>query len=1073
MLLRKIFSIFLVLSFLTPTLITTTAATWPDDIIYTTFSETEIPADPAALAYQRFMCGSAGGVHVFQDTVTQQKYALKTWASVGHCISEKLGALLLQKLGVPIPKFCLLKTLPDSFKKINMAKKFLEGNFFCLSEFIEGFHPAEQFITSYLTPYFSAIAFVGCHDYHRGNLIIDENNSIFLIDTGGALLHSVTGKLKKDGKYWLSHEIKELDTFCWGQDSLSFDQCITDDLIRNQLEQILKRAEIVLQTADDFCVKFQYPDREKIMQMLYARLNYAQKYVAPTAQPLSFNLPILNREQYGLEAAQDLFLPPIIGRKRKLSDATDIALYPASKFCASEHMFARIKRQKKLADDLPFPETLASIYPEIQLNPAQIHLIRNRILAKENAHPDDFVVYHGLRSDVWFYYRVLSVLFHTFNETAVQTDVLRSVDLFFQGLPDAQVLGKNSYAPGVQRCLLSGNPTFFSNFSQIASSTFHYFFTNFSYSPPSNPENIFVTMLEFFKVSQNSIKKVMENLAPLQESLKTEGCLLQFFFTENALASTCSISGPMGHPILNKQFEFVTDTVNILTRLRQGNDVHDIEDPSTIEIQFRANLNPIRDQVRVYDYFSSATDHLSAGLDQQIFTALMPIFTPICKELARNIAVYGEHAPRLQQHLRERGDVQPWEYHHALSPICQAYEQNNILEIWHLLQENPHLLGTRYLQNPDKLKWIELENTYVKFLTQITEPQVQILSSFIDHKMAPSDVLSLLMVVIQGIPDIKDRDNVLMYAQQCKTKKMGHVKPLISAISKVPREFRERVIGNAKKCIREKMDGTGIAQIIRRIYTIDPEVCEDILDHAQQCITDQMSGWDVVDLLTTIQEIDPENRAGVISAVYELMSNHDIGGVRGNILELVNNIEVQDRASVIFYAKQCITEKTRAIDIADIVRRIHKIPENCREDVVAWSNTLIAKTKIDGSSIDLMMKEIHKIRPENRSDILELAIQLIVPRMNGEGTAKIIKKIRQIPFDDLDTYEAYVQPKVQLWCRVNGIISGAEISEKIVETMEEMAQMISETEDSSKSGSEDGVEGGSERRSESASDEEG
>lgn len=682
-LLRKTACICVVLSFLISELTTKVAATWLHDIIYTTFSETEIPTNPEGLKYQRFMGGIGGGVHVFQDSITHQKYTLKSWISVGHCVSEKLGALLLQKLGVPIPKFCLFKTLPDCLKYVNMEERFLAGNFFCLSEFIEGPHPSREFSLSYLIPYFSAIAFVGFYDYHQYNLIIGQENLIFLIDTGGSLLHDAKGNLKKQSHYWSADEIKELNAFRFGEFILSFPKYkVTNQLIHDQLRIILPKAGMVLQTADDFCGRCQYSNHVNMLQMLYARLNYAQKWVDPTAQPLYFDMPILS-----------------------------------------------------------------------------------------------------------------------------------------------------------------------------------------------------------------------------------------------------------------------------------------------------------------------------------------------------------------QPHHEEE-----------LSPICQAYEQNNILEIWRLLQKNPHLRKTRYLQNPDTLKWIELENTYVGFLDQATAKQVEVLSLFIDTQMTTSDVQLLLTAAIQDIPDATERENVLMYAQQFKTKTVRKARHVLSAISKIPQELREGVVCYAKKCITEQMDGDHVAQIIRKIHTINPDVRENILHHAQQCITAQMSVWGVEDVLTTIEEIKEENRLNVVSYVREFVSMHLGGEVGGNLLEIIDSVPISERGAIVFYAKQCITEKTRAIDVADIVRRIYKIPVDYRQDIVERTNNLVARTKIDGSSMDMIMKQIYKIPQENRNDILELVIKLIVPRMNGEGVAKIMKTIRRIPLDNLDDYKKYIHPQLQDWCRIHGIVSGFEISEKIEEIR---AQMIIEKEDGS------------------------
>ncbi|MEN8237228.1 MAG: NUDIX domain-containing protein, partial [Pseudomonadota bacterium] len=254
------------------------------------------------LKFVKTLSGGSGGVQVFIDPNGKQ-WTLKSWKNKHHGINECLAGAMYQKAGGHFPNFYLFNDVPECIKQQLGDTKLHRGGLYRLAEFVEGSQPTQEQLTELLAPNFASLALLSAWDIKPENFIITAEGALYLIDSGGALLHRSLGhrkmatraKAAKDDM-WFRHQVSEFASFRQGDTfgARNFAE-ITPENIKLQISQLLTARDQLLQQARDFCQAVRYEDTQELLQFFESRLQHLRFLddffdgkINPKADPFAF-----------------------------------------------------------------------------------------------------------------------------------------------------------------------------------------------------------------------------------------------------------------------------------------------------------------------------------------------------------------------------------------------------------------------------------------------------------------------------------------------------------------------------------------------------------------------------------------------------------------------------------------------------------------------------------------------------------------------------------------------------------------------------------------------------------------
>ena len=230
--------------------------------------------------YQRNLTGGIGGVHLFEGS--GQRFLVKCSKDFPHMREEIMADVLYNALSVPVPKFFVMNTLPqtESFKPLNAV---CPQGLYRISEFIEQDSTLPPDFKSRVSEHFLVDAFLANRDI-AGNSsnVMARGGVLYRIDNGGALRYRSVGGKKGMGEDapWASTLIPEVKTLPQGEGK--FYDALTPDTFPLQAGRILEQAphlfEEFKKAADSIGMPFR--DQQDLQTMLVERLKVIQMYLA-------------------------------------------------------------------------------------------------------------------------------------------------------------------------------------------------------------------------------------------------------------------------------------------------------------------------------------------------------------------------------------------------------------------------------------------------------------------------------------------------------------------------------------------------------------------------------------------------------------------------------------------------------------------------------------------------------------------------------------------------------------------------------------------------------------------------
>ncbi|MDP3531681.1 MAG: NUDIX domain-containing protein [Alphaproteobacteria bacterium] len=683
--------------------------------------------------------------------------------------------------------------------------------------------------------------------------------------------------------------------------------------------------------------------------------------------------------------------------------------------CASDYLLNQLKVEKGISLEATLEESLTTLYPTLNLSNNDINLVA-KILEEERQHPDKFVMYHACQSDIWFNYRILSVLRHLLNETPVQTDTLRSLDNFFDQFKNAKDLlnyvidfQKDNYSKGFQSCGISCNPTFFNNCFVYSSSTFDYFFTGHSIHPPHEIFNIIRAAFLEFDLDMDSIIAEFNEFYEKFIKPSDKGALLQFFLDPTIASEACYISASRGVPVYYKgNNQIIDDPVPVLEFFKQGKLVEC--NVSSLELQARlhANLSKFPEGlVVVKDYLSGGGD--ISKIDEFIIKILKKHLFYICKNLPKNSTLY-HNSPRIQVLLREAEDFSEGDRQEQETSIVKAYRSKDLQEVWNLLQDDPSSINQEILCK-DSLQSISLDKTYASFLVDPTFSKDALLLavSIIKPDMSETN----MKVVIGCIGTLKK------YKKEISAI-INRVDPLIGSLLKAF-DYYDRFIDCSQQslenilCIIEKTSDDQLVDIIEAIKCLicidmNPEVICECVIYLYQLNTDQrksiidvkniirsdMSFTCIKEIIDLISAINPQNKASVLKAIKYITINPTMFG--DSVLESIRRIVLLPLGRVQIFAKVAKSLIQSDMNIWDIERIINGVFE-LNLDNENFINIVNVVKKYLKNNIDVFCcsRDIFLMSVDQLEEAMKAA-EIIIPLFinNIDKIVSIIKGISKI-----------------------------------------------------------------------------
>jgi hypothetical protein len=410
-----------------------------------------------------------------------------------------------------------------------------------------------------------------------------------------------------------------------------------------------------------------------------------------------------------------------------------------------------LAKEKSDLASIPNPEELETsvlfdkVYKYHSLN--KFSDIKHAVLKsieEEKKHPNHYVMYHGLRSDLWLIYRTLSYIRFSLNgDTDLQTKVLRSLERFFDVLNSAEAVrnalktdaNTDDESPMALATTLSCNPTLFSNYKVAEEETLSFLAKSHNVNPPKHPYSILTSL--FSDLGITDIRDLYTQLGEIKQDLNGSGALLQFFIPKN-YGHIFYLSEAYGVPASHKDKRIIEDNKEGMSNLYDCNEEYFSKSYSRIQTRLHLNIANV-EGLEVFDYFADGSIRRKK-IDRKIADAVDPILESLGLHSIRNTSAYRE--PTLLQNIT-RGlvglsseDMLP-----EISESEKAVLSLDLIALKKLCINNPDSLKELNVILPGRLEKIHVTSPVLKALTTIDDDYLKEASGDVDKFIDFIDIL--------------------------------------------------------------------------------------------------------------------------------------------------------------------------------------------------------------------------------------------------------------------------------------------------------------------------------------------
>lgn len=321
-------------------------------------------------------------------------------------------------------------------------------------------------------------------------------------------------------------------------------------------------------------------------------------------------------------------------------------------------------------------------------------------MEEEEKYPEHYVMYHGMRSDIWLMYRALSYIRYRLDAAPhLQTNVLRSMESNFDAYESAKKCQDKLYESGNDvseeffLTILSCNPTLFSNYKEDGENTLDFFAKNFNFALLTSEK---VQSILTYTLQQLGIKNSKDIFTVLNSiDFKGAGALLQFFVPRKDHRHFY-ISEAFGKPVCDgeKKLFKTKAAMNALASLNEKAGFYSLSQGllPLNAIQTRLHLDIANNKnLIVNSYFANETINLKE-IDAKIAQALDPYLATIAKNSVTNTSVY-RNQTLFQSIMRDGLQLDQSDMDEENSELELLIKNKNFIDLKKYLLIHQELLG--------------------------------------------------------------------------------------------------------------------------------------------------------------------------------------------------------------------------------------------------------------------------------------------------------------------------------------------------------------------------------------------
>ncbi len=580
----------------------------------------------------------------------------------------------------------------------------------------------------------------------------------------------------------------------------------------------------------------------------------------------------------------------------------------------------------------------------IQITSQQAALI-NHIIDKEKFHSDKHVLYHGLKPELWFCYRVLSILRHKLDQTPLQTSVLRSQDSFFDHFPTAidllnyVIKGKDNDSDGFKAVGISCNPSLFSNLESDSSCTLKYFLEGHSRTPPQDIWNIIGVLFDSLKLPSQTLVPTFKEIFEKTMADKP-GCLLQFFLDPRVTNQLCYASEALGVPLVTMDYKACRDTLSVLDFIKMGKKFYVSGKQEIIQFRLHSDLGKFGSgKIIVYDFFSDGNQDRIKNIDTSITRILEGVLQTGIKKLAYDNSIYSSATPALVKIVRNFAKIELFETT-SEHPIVRAILSQNYKKIINLYLEKNGEDLTLIFKNPDTLETIRVEeNPFIKKLKNSNKDTIKLSQQFIKEEMSEDNAIDIL-----------------------------------EAVNNLGSEA-ERVISLSQKynLIHDKMEAKNLCGILKVVNELGPDV-EKIINLSLKCtnlINNIRSYHALADLLNQVKNLGPDAEKIIsLSQQYNLIQNQRTFAIC-RVLREVKNLGADAERVISLSQKYNLThDKMNAMKLCDILKVVKKLGSEAEGVIHLSLQYKLIRDDMTGEHIGQILQAVAEVGP-NAENLIE------------------------------------------------------------------------------------------------------
>ena len=685
--------------------------------------------------------------------------------------------------------------------------------------------------------------------------------------------------------------------------------------------------------------------------------------------------------------------------------------------------------------------------------------LAKKIIAIEAQNPDAHFAYHGLKTDIWLSYRVLSIIRGMLDETKeVKSDTFRTFQTAFDALPDAEALrnfvltGKRDNAPEFNG--ISCNFSLFNNLDISSECTLSYFLAGFNAHAPQDIWRICSNLFEALGLPAQALTESIETIYQTHFAKENiTGALLQVTMQGDTLFNKANyVSGWLGTALVYPETHPNAGTTpapsDISEMMKTGTDfllaakgqpVHEGRQFGTAaQLRLHGDLPKLvaeaksGDSLDVIDHFNGDVD--LREIDTQLTALLTPYMPKIQQSLLREGDIYNVN-PALLRVGRVLLDVPAYE-RKTTPHIIRAYQNNDIQQVLSLLRADPSSIEATGFNN-HTLEDISLNESWAEKLIGIDDHVaqdliaknmsllVQKMSSLMGRYLVPDEMNLIIDKLIDA--DLTTLGNRVQNTLKLIKKSVGAHEALkiINVLEEIDGAFeRDNIVKNAIILIKERLKSEEAIKIMSALFIIKDQDERNIVAQNASLLTQKgMDGTKIAELVKYVQTLEdsPEQRNLLQNAGHFMKPGMDANHVTV-FLDILRTIPDQnEQKAVAKNAGRLMHAKMSEQDIRKITQAIQDIKDPAQQENISKTAALYMNDSRTSAAITHIISELvpHAKTPNLFTDFklalrltnqsttttIDTMIRLLVcihtidPKIRigtVKNTAKLIRKMRSV-----------------------------------------------------------------------------